>query len=168
MIKFVNELRQVCGFLQVLQFPPPIIWLPWYNWNIAESGIKHPNPNPCVRIYTCELHPFLPKLSKQFSNFIQTYELLRNNLTRINLSDVRSLSFFFFLPFFPLFFPFFFFFFPDFLPLPFLPLSRSTAYRNKIHFKLTSYILDTKMKHWHFFLCCPKLDEWNKQTLIFK
>jgi hypothetical protein len=33
-IKFVSDLRQVCGFLQ----PPR------YNWNIVESDIKHHNP----------------------------------------------------------------------------------------------------------------------------
>jgi hypothetical protein len=25
-IKIVSDLRQVCGFLRVLRFPPPIIW----------------------------------------------------------------------------------------------------------------------------------------------
>ena len=35
-IKFVSDLRQVGGFLQVLRFPPPR-----YNWNIVESGVKH-------------------------------------------------------------------------------------------------------------------------------
>ena len=34
-VKFVSDLRQVCGFLRVLQFPPPI------KLNIVESGIKH-------------------------------------------------------------------------------------------------------------------------------
>ena len=24
-----------------------ILTLPQYNWNIAESGVKHHNPNPC-------------------------------------------------------------------------------------------------------------------------
>ena len=28
------------GFLQQLNWPPQ------YNWNMAESGVKHPNPNP--------------------------------------------------------------------------------------------------------------------------
>ena len=37
-IKFVNDMRQVGGFLRVLWFPPP------YNWNIVESGIKHHKP----------------------------------------------------------------------------------------------------------------------------
>ena len=45
-IKFVSDLRQVGGFLQ---FPPPINWQPWYNWNIVESGVKHHNPNPLGR-----------------------------------------------------------------------------------------------------------------------
>ena len=44
-IKFVSDLRQVDGFLRVLQFPPPR-----YIWNIAESGIKHHNPNPRTRV----------------------------------------------------------------------------------------------------------------------
>jgi hypothetical protein len=39
-MKFVSDLRQVGGFLQVLQFPSPISWPPRYNWNIVESGIK--------------------------------------------------------------------------------------------------------------------------------
>ena len=40
-IKFVSDLRQVAGFLRLLQFSPP-----WYNWNNVKSGIKHQNPNP--------------------------------------------------------------------------------------------------------------------------
>ena len=36
-IKYVSDLRQVGGFLRVPRFPPR------YNWNIAESGIKHHN-----------------------------------------------------------------------------------------------------------------------------
>ena len=35
-IKFVSDLLQFGGFLQVLWVPPR------YNWNIVESGIKHP------------------------------------------------------------------------------------------------------------------------------
>ena len=38
-IKFVSDLRQV------LRFPPPINWLPRYNWNIVESGVKHHKTN---------------------------------------------------------------------------------------------------------------------------
>jgi len=38
-IKFVSDLRQVSGFLWVVQFPPR------YNWNIVESGIKHHQTN---------------------------------------------------------------------------------------------------------------------------
>jgi hypothetical protein len=42
-IKFVSDLMQVCGFLWFLcQFN----WQPRYNWNIAESGVKHHIPNP--------------------------------------------------------------------------------------------------------------------------
>jgi hypothetical protein len=40
-IKFVSDLRQVGGFLRVLQFPPPINWPPQHNRNIVESGVKH-------------------------------------------------------------------------------------------------------------------------------
>jgi hypothetical protein len=36
-IKFVNDVRQVSGFLR---FPPQ------YNWNIVESGVKHHKPKP--------------------------------------------------------------------------------------------------------------------------
>ena len=32
-------------FSSVLWFPPPKNWLPGYNWNILESGVKHHNPN---------------------------------------------------------------------------------------------------------------------------
>jgi hypothetical protein len=43
-IKFVSDLWQVfsgyCGFLHQEN------WLPRYNWNIVESGIKHHNRNP--------------------------------------------------------------------------------------------------------------------------
>jgi hypothetical protein len=38
--KFVSDLRQVGGFLRVLQFPPPIKLV---AWNIVESGIKYHN-----------------------------------------------------------------------------------------------------------------------------
>jgi hypothetical protein len=41
-IKFVSDMRQVSGFLQVLWFPPPIkLTPPRYNSNIVESGVKH-------------------------------------------------------------------------------------------------------------------------------
>ena len=40
-IKFVSELRQVCGFLQVLLFPPPI------KLKVALNTITlHPSPPP--------------------------------------------------------------------------------------------------------------------------
>ena len=41
MIKFVNDLRQVSGFLRVLLFPPP-----QYNRNIVENDFNPHNPNP--------------------------------------------------------------------------------------------------------------------------
>ena len=52
-IKFVSDLRQVCGFLLVLRFPPPR-----YNWNISESCIKHHKPLYCKNMcspYFCWL-----------------------------------------------------------------------------------------------------------------
>jgi hypothetical protein len=45
-IKFVSDLQQVSGFLQVLRLLHRLNLLPWYYWNIVESGIKHHNPNP--------------------------------------------------------------------------------------------------------------------------
>ena len=45
--KFVSDLQQVGGFLQLLWFPPPN-WLPQYNWNIVECGAKHHNHNPSL------------------------------------------------------------------------------------------------------------------------
>jgi hypothetical protein len=46
-IKFVNNLWQVSGFLWVLQFPPPIkLTTMIYNWNIVECGVKHHNTKP--------------------------------------------------------------------------------------------------------------------------
>jgi hypothetical protein len=56
-IKFVSDLQQVSGFLQVLRLPP-LIKPPRYNCNIFESGVKHHNPNPfrCTGI-TCICRP---------------------------------------------------------------------------------------------------------------
>ena len=47
-IKFVSDLRQFCGFLMVLRFPPPINIKNYQN--IVESGIKYHNP-----LYTNEI-----------------------------------------------------------------------------------------------------------------
>jgi hypothetical protein len=44
-IKFVNDLQQVCGFLHQLN------WMPWYNWNIVESGVKHHQTNEQTKIF---------------------------------------------------------------------------------------------------------------------
>jgi len=38
-MNIVSDLRQVSGFLLQLN------WLPRYNWNIVESGIKYLNPS---------------------------------------------------------------------------------------------------------------------------
>ena len=43
---------QVSGFLWFL---PPINWLPRYNWNIVESGVKHHNPNPPLLLEKTEI-----------------------------------------------------------------------------------------------------------------
>jgi hypothetical protein len=32
-------------------------WLPWYNWNIVESGVKHHNPIPFHHIHLYNLKP---------------------------------------------------------------------------------------------------------------
>jgi len=45
-IKFVSDLQQVGGILCVLRFSAPIKLTARYNWNIAESGVNHHNPNP--------------------------------------------------------------------------------------------------------------------------
>ena len=46
MINFVSDRRQVGGFLWVLWFHSTNKkWLPWYNWNIVESGVKHHKSN---------------------------------------------------------------------------------------------------------------------------
>jgi hypothetical protein len=45
-IKFVRDLRQVDGFLQVLCVPQPIKLTQRYYWNIVESGVMLHNPNP--------------------------------------------------------------------------------------------------------------------------
>ena len=39
-IKFVSDLRGVCGFLRVLLFPTSINWSSRYFWNVVESGVK--------------------------------------------------------------------------------------------------------------------------------
>ena len=44
-IKFVSDLRQIGGFLRVLQFPQPIKLTATYNWNIVDSGFKHHQTN---------------------------------------------------------------------------------------------------------------------------
>jgi len=33
-------------FFRYSVFLHQLNWLPRYNWNFVESGIKHPNPNP--------------------------------------------------------------------------------------------------------------------------
>ena len=45
-IKFVNDLRQIRGFLRELQFPPPIKLTSLDMTLSAESGVKHNSPIP--------------------------------------------------------------------------------------------------------------------------
>jgi hypothetical protein len=45
-IKFVSDLSQVGVFRRILRPSTPIKLTARYNWNIAESGIKHHNLNP--------------------------------------------------------------------------------------------------------------------------
>ena len=45
-MKFVNDLRQVGGFLRVLRFLPPIKLTATIYLKIVESGVKYHNPNP--------------------------------------------------------------------------------------------------------------------------
>jgi len=52
-IKFVSDLRQVGGFLWLLQFPPR------YSWNIVESGVKHQNPNKTIPLSSVEVNNFV-------------------------------------------------------------------------------------------------------------
>jgi len=51
-IKLVSDLWQVCGFLCVLWFLPPIKLTTTYNLNIVESGIKHHNHNDMLIGFT--------------------------------------------------------------------------------------------------------------------
>ena len=43
--------RLVVFFPGTQVFYPPINWMPRYNWNIVESGIKHHKPNPSLNIF---------------------------------------------------------------------------------------------------------------------
>ena len=49
-IKFISDLRQVGGFLQVLWFPPPISLTTMIF--IVESGVKHHKPNQTTIRYS--------------------------------------------------------------------------------------------------------------------
>jgi hypothetical protein len=51
-MKFVSDLRQVSGFLQVLQFPPPIKLTAMHDITeiFVESGVKHHKPNLTIYI----------------------------------------------------------------------------------------------------------------------
>jgi hypothetical protein len=55
-IKFNSHLRQVDGFLRVLQFPPPIKLTVTIYWNIVESGIKRHNHNLLTQKMYAKVH----------------------------------------------------------------------------------------------------------------
>ena len=69
----VSDLRQICGFLRVLLFSPPIK-LTKYDWNIVESGIKHHNPTRILsnerKIILKNLSLSNSKLKKKFKAFL--------------------------------------------------------------------------------------------------
>jgi hypothetical protein len=53
-IKFVSDLRQVCGFLRILRFHPPIKRTATIYLNIVESGVKPHKTKPSQTIgMTC-------------------------------------------------------------------------------------------------------------------
>ena len=52
-IKFVSDLRQVGGILQVLQFPPPIKLTTTIYLKIVESGVKQHKSNPQTMELAC-------------------------------------------------------------------------------------------------------------------
>ena len=83
-IKFVSDLWQVCGFLRVLQFPPPTKLTPRYNWNIVESGVKHHQANKQINnIHLISYIILFPLL--------QVY-LLENKVCPSMLKDILSSS----------------------------------------------------------------------------
>jgi hypothetical protein len=64
-MKVVSYLWQLCGFLQVYRFPPPIKQMTHDTTEITvESGIKHqnPRPNPIVQAEYKALHIYLVKV----------------------------------------------------------------------------------------------------------
>jgi hypothetical protein len=47
---------QVGGFLRALWFPPQKkTWLPQYNWNIVERGVKHLKPKAYIANEGCDV-----------------------------------------------------------------------------------------------------------------
>ena len=49
-IKFVSDLRQVDGFIQVFLFPTVQNWPRRYSWNTVESSVKYHNPKTLLNI----------------------------------------------------------------------------------------------------------------------
>jgi hypothetical protein len=69
-VKFVSDLRQVSGFLQIFRFPPPIKLTTRYHWNIVENGIKYQKPNQTC---SCSLVFLLPK-TLNYLAFLQCFD----------------------------------------------------------------------------------------------
>ena len=85
-IKFVSDLQQVGSFFQVLWFPSPINWLPRYNLYIAESGVKHHNPNPIIPPYSSlNLH-----LTYFYGNWSTCFQQLKIDVLLL-LNQVKSI-----------------------------------------------------------------------------
>jgi len=81
-IKFVSDLRQVGGFLWVLQFPPPIKLITTKKWNVVESDDKHHKPNQ-----TYCLHCF-PRIRWNISTTTSFGEWYKINCPQIGKSQI--------------------------------------------------------------------------------
>ena len=96
MIKFVSDLRQVCGFLQVLFVCPydQWNWPPQYNWNIVESDVMLVI---CFILKQCRQNPFLNMWIVNISTFIVTMYLkglqIRNGTCSKSIYPVKTTFF---------------------------------------------------------------------------
>ena len=75
--KFINDLWQVGGFHQFLQFPPPMkLTATRYNWNIVESGIEHHQTNISVGRIKCVPPPSIKPSLNLVSYQWQLYQFV--------------------------------------------------------------------------------------------
>ena len=82
-IKLVSDLRQVCGFIPVLWFPPPIKPITMiFNWNIVGSDVKHhqTNKNKQTNLYFLNLFEFLKMIDwlRFQTNFGSSLKMIYN------------------------------------------------------------------------------------------